>query len=128
MSETTDQIIEQLKSLTLLEAAELVTSIEETFSVSSSAPQGLATAMPAAAAAPVEEEKTEFTVILEGVPSSTNRLKVIKAIRVFTSLGLKDAKDLVETAPKAVKEDVSKAEAQDIKKQLEEAGASAEIK
>jgi len=128
MSETTDQIIEQLKSLTLLEAAELVASIEETFSVSSTGPVGVAAAMPAGGAgAPVEEEKTEFSVILEEVPSAS-RLKIIKAIRVFTTLGLKEAKDLIESAPTAVKEDVSKAEAEDIKKLLEEAGAKVNLK
>jgi large subunit ribosomal protein L7/L12 len=130
MSATTDAIIEQLKSITLLEAAELVSQIEETFGVDASAPAGggmMMAAMPAGAAAEVEEEKTEFDVVLESVPSD-KRISVIKAVRSLTALGLKEAKDLIESAPKAVKEGVSKADAEAVKKTLEEAGAVVNIK
>jgi len=129
MSATTDAIIEQLKSITLLEAAELVSQIEETFGVDASAPVGggmMMAAMPAAAAE-VEEAQTEFDVVLESVPSD-KRIAVIKAVRSLTSLGLKEAKDLIESAPKAVKEGVSKADADEVKKTLEEAGAVVTIK
>lgn len=128
MSATTDAIIEQLKSITLLEAAELVAQIEETFGVDASAPVGggMMMAMPAAAAAEVEE-KTEFDVVLESV-ASDKRIAVIKAVRSLTSLGLKEAKDLIESAPKAIKEGVSKADAEETKKTLEEAGAVVSIK
>ena len=130
MSTTTDAIIEQLKSITLLEAAELVSQIEETFGVDASAPVGggmMVAAMPGAAGGEEAEEKTEFDVVLESVDSS-KRIAVIKAVRGLTSLGLKEAKDLIESAPKAIKEGVSKANAEEVKKTLEEAGGVVSIK
>lgn len=129
MSATTDAIIEQLKTITLLEAAELVSQIEETFGVDASAPVGggmMMAAMPAAEAE-AAEEKTEFDVILESV-AADKRIAVIKAVRGLTSLGLKEAKDLIESAPKAIKEGISKADAEEIKKTLEEAGGVVSIK
>ena len=118
-------LIEQIKSLTLLEASELVKALEETFGVSAAA--ATAVAAPAgAAAAPVEEEQTEFTVVLTGAGS--NKINVIKVVRELTSLGLKEAKDLVDGAPKAVKEAVSKEEAEAVKKKLTDAGATVEVK
>nr|ANA56967.1 ribosomal protein L12 [Pyramimonas parkeae] len=130
MSTTTDAIIEQLKSITLLEAAELVSQIEETFGVDASAPVGggvMMAAAPGAASGAVEEEKTEFDVILEEVPSD-KRIAVIKAVRALTSLGLKEAKSLIESTPKPIKEGISKDDAEDAKKQLEEAGGKVSIK
>lgn len=131
MSATTDQIIEQLKSLTLLEAADLVKQIEETFGVSAAAPAGgmmmMAAPGAAAAAAEPEEVQTEFDVILDEVPAD-KKIAVLKVVRAITNLGLKEAKDLVESTPKAVKEGAAKEEADDIKKQLEEAGAKVTIK
>nr|YP_010502743.1 ribosomal protein L12 [Eutreptiella eupharyngea]UXD06339.1 ribosomal protein L12 [Eutreptiella eupharyngea] len=132
MSTKTDEIIEQLKTITLLEAAELVAQIEETFGVDASAPTGgmMVAAMPGGAgggAAEAAEEKTEFDVIIEEVPSA-KRITVIKVVRNLTSLGLKEAKGLIESTPKAVREGVSKEEAEDAKKQLEEAGATVSIK
>lgn len=129
MSATTDNILEQLKSLSLLEAAELVKQIEEAFGVSAAAPVGVAVAAGAAAAAPAEavEEKTEFDVILDEVPAD-KKIAVLKVVRTITGLGLKEAKDLVESAPKAVKEGTNKDDAANIKKQLEEAGAKASVK
>ena len=130
MSAATDQILEQLKSLTLLEASELVKQIEEAFGVSAAAPAGgmMMMAPGAAPGAPAEEveEKTEFDVILKA--AGANKVAVIKAVRGATGLGLKEAKDLVESAPAPIKEAVSKAEAEALKKELEEAGASVEIK
>lgn len=131
MSATTDDILEKLKSLTLLEAAELVKQIEEAFGVSAAAPVGgFAMVAPAgAAAAPAEEveEQTEFDVILDEVPAD-KKIAVLKVVRALTGLGLKEAKDLVEAAPKPVKEGVAKSDAEDTKKQLEEAGAKVTIK
>lgn len=132
MSATTDQILEQLKSLTLLEAAELVKQIEEAFGVSAAAPAGGMMMMPAAgngAAAPAEEavEQTEFDVILDEVPAD-KKIAVLKVVRTLTGLGLKEAKDLVEAAPKPVKEAIAKDAAEDAKKQLEEAGAKVTVK
>ncbi|KOR37445.1 MULTISPECIES: 50S ribosomal protein L7/L12 [Planktothricoides] len=130
MSAATDEILEKLKGLTLLEAAELVKQIEETFGVSAAAPVGgmmmMAPGAGAAAAEP-EEEKTEFDVILEEVPAD-KKIAVLKVVRALTGLGLKEAKDLVESAPKAVKEAVAKEAAEDAKKQLEESGAKVSIK
>jgi len=129
MSAATDQILEQLKTLSLLEAAELVKQIEEAFGVSAAAPVGgFAIAAPggAAAAEPVEE-KTEFDVILEEVPAD-KKIAVLKVVRTITGLGLKEAKDLVESAPKAVKEGTGKDDAEAIKKQLEESGAKVSVK
>ncbi|MBD2503036.1 50S ribosomal protein L7/L12 [Anabaena azotica] len=128
MSAATDQILDQLKSLTLLEAAELVKQIEEAFGVSAAAPVGVAVAAPAAAAAaePVEE-KTEFDVILESVPAD-KKIAVLKIVREITGLGLKEAKDLVEAAPKPIKEAIAKEAAEDAKKRIEEAGGKVTIK
>jgi large subunit ribosomal protein L7/L12 len=130
MSATTDQILEQLKTLTLLEAAELVKQIEEAFGVSAAAPVGgMMMAAPGAAAAPAEEveEQTEFDVILEDVPAD-KKIAILKVVRTLTGLGLKEAKDLVEAAPKPVKEAIAKDAAEDTKKQLEEAGAKVTVK
>ena len=117
-------IVEAVKSLSILELNELVKAVEEEFGVSAAAPVAVAGA--AGAAAPVVEEKTEFDVIMTGF--GDKKLNVIKVIREITGLGLKEAKDMVEGFPKAVKEGVSKDEADKIKAQLEEAGASVEIK
>jgi large subunit ribosomal protein L7/L12 len=130
MSAATDEILERLKSLTLLEAADLVKQIEEAFGVSAAAPAGGMMMMaPGAAAAPAEEaeEQTEFDVMLEDVPAD-KKIAILKVVRTLTGLGLKEAKDLVESAPKAVKEAVAKDAAEDAKKQLEEAGAKVTIK
>lgn len=129
MSATTDEILEKLKSLTLLEAADLVKQIEEAFGVSAAAPAGGMMMMAPGAGAPAEEveEQTEFDVILEEFPAD-KKIAVLKVVRTLTGLGLKEAKDLVESAPKPVKEAVAKDAAEDIKKQLEEAGAKASIK
>lgn len=131
MTATTDQILDQLKSLTLLEAAELVKQIEEAFGVSAAAPAGgmMMMAGPGAAAAPAEEveEQTEFDVMLEDVPAD-KKIAILKVVRTLTGLGLKEAKDLVEAAPKPVKEAIAKDAAEDAKKQLEEAGAKVSIK
>ena len=116
-------IIEAIKGLTILELNDLVKAVEEEFGVSAAAPVGVVAAGPAA---PAAEEKTEFDVILAGFGS--NKLGVIKAIREITGLGLKEAKEMVEGAPKAVKEGISKDEAESLKKSLEEAGATVELK
>ncbi len=128
MSTATDQILEQLKSLTLLEASELVKQIEEAFGVSAAAPVGVAIATPGLVA-PVEEvvEQTEFDVILESVPAD-KKIAVLKIVREITGLGLKEAKDLVEAAPKAVKEAIAKDAAEDAKKRIEEAGGKVTVK
>jgi large subunit ribosomal protein L7/L12 len=128
MSEKVQSIIESIKGLSLLEASELVKGIEEAFGVSAAAASVAVAAAPAggAAAAAPAEEKTEFNVILTAVGG--NKIGVIKAVREITSLGLKEAKDLVEAAPKAVKEGVSKDEAETIKKKFAEAGATVEVK
>ena len=120
------KIVEDLSALTVLEAAELSKLLEEKWGVSAAAPVAVAAAGGAAAAGPVEEEKTEFDVIL--VDAGANKINVIKEVRAITGLGLKEAKDLVEGAPKPVKEAVSKGEAADLKKKLEEAGAKVEVK
>ncbi|MER3433276.1 MAG: 50S ribosomal protein L7/L12 [Leptolyngbya sp. ERB_1_1] len=131
MSAVTDEIIEKLKGLTLLEASELVKQIEEAFGVSAAAPAGgmmmMAPGAGGAAAAEEVEEKTEFDAILEEVPAD-KKIAVLKVVRGITGLGLKEAKDLVEAAPKAIKEGAAKAEAEDIKKQIEEAGGKVSIK
>ena len=128
MSAATEQILDQLKSLTLLEASELVKQIEEAFGVSA-APTGGGMMMMAApgAVAEVVEEKTEFDAILEAVPAD-KKIAVLKIVREITGLGLKEAKDLVEAAPKAVKEAVTKEAAEDIKKRIEEAGGKVTVK
>ena len=127
MSERVEKIVEDVKGLTLLEASELVKRLEEVLGVSAAAaaPVAVAGAGPAAAAAPVEEQ-TEFAVILTAI--GANKINVIKAVREVTSLGLKEAKDLVDGAPKAIKEGVSKDEAETIKKKFTEAGATVEVK
>ena len=118
------KIVDDLSALTVLEAAELSKMLEEKWGVSAAAPVAVAAAAGPAAAA--EEEKTEFDVIL--VDAGANKINVIKEVRALTGLGLKEAKDLVEGAPKAVKEAVSKAEAADLKKKLEDAGAKVDVK
>ena len=123
-TEKTTQILDEIKALTILELADLVKALEEEFGVSA-APVAVAAA-PGAAAAPAAEEKTEFDVVLADAGAS--KLNVIKVVREVTGLGLKDAKDLVEGAPKTIKEGVSKDEAEALKKQLTEAGATVEIK
>ncbi|MET3612988.1 large subunit ribosomal protein L7/L12 [Rhizobium aquaticum] len=120
------KIVEDLSALTVLEAAELSKMLEEKWGVSAAAPVAVAAVAGGGAAAPVEEEKTEFDVIL--VDAGANKINVIKEVRAITGLGLKEAKDLVEGAPKAVKEAVSKGEAADLKKKLEEAGAKVDVK
>jgi len=129
MSAATEQILEQLKSLTLLEASELVKQIEEAFGVSAAAPAGgmMMMAAPGAAAAEEVVEQTEFAVILESVPAD-KKIAVLKIVREITGLGLKEAKDLVEAAPKAVKEGVAKDAAEDAKKRIEEAGGKVTVK
>ena len=124
MNEKSTQILELVKGLTILELADLVKALEEEFGVSA-APVAVAAAPGAAAAAPVEE-KTEFDVILKNAGAS--KLNVIKVVRELTGLGLKDAKDLVEGAPKTLKEGVSKEEADKIAEQLKAAGAEVEVK
>jgi large subunit ribosomal protein L7/L12 len=119
------KIVDDLSALTVLEAAELSKLLEEKWGVSAAAPVAVAAAGGAAAAV-VEEEKTEFDVIL--VEAGANKINVIKEVRAITGLGLKEAKDLVEGAPKAVKEAVSKGEAADLKKKLEDAGAKVDVK
>lgn len=121
-----NQIVDQLSDLTIMQAAELVKMLEEKWGVSAAAPVAVAAvAAPGAAAAPVEE-KTEFDVILAEV--GADKIKVIKVVREVTSLGLKEAKDLVEAAPKPIKEAVPKDEAESIKKKFDEVGAKVEIK
>lgn len=127
MSATTDQILEQLKTLSLLEASELVKQIEEAFGVSAAASAGVVMAAAPAAAAEAAEEKTEFDVVLESFDAAA-KIKVLKAVREATGLGLGEAKALVEAAPKAVKEGVSKADAETLKKAIEEAGGKVTIK
>jgi large subunit ribosomal protein L7/L12 len=119
-------IAEQIQGLTLLEASQLVKTLEEKLGVSAAASVAVAAPAAGAAAAPAAEEKTEFTVVLASVGS--NKINVIKAVREVTSLGLKEAKDLVDGAPKPIKEGVSKDEAETIKKKFVDAGATVEIK
>ena len=123
-TEKTTQILDLIKELTIMELSDLVKAVEEEFGVSAAAP--VAVAGVAGAAAPAAEEKTEFDVVLKAF--GAKKLDVIKAVREITGLGLKDAKDLVEGAPKMVKEGVSKDEAENVKKALEEAGATVTIK
>jgi large subunit ribosomal protein L7/L12 len=119
------EIVEKIEKLTLLEAVELKKALEEKFGVTAAAPMMMAGAMAAPAAAAVEE-KTEFTVLLK--EAGAQKINVIKVVRAATGLGLKEAKDLVDGAPKAVKEAISKDDAEKLKKELEEAGASVELK
>ena len=124
-SEKITNILEEIKSLTLIELADLVKAVEEEFGVSAAAPVGVVAAA-GAAAAPAAEEKTEFDVVLKSF--GAKKLDVIKAVREITGLGLKEAKEMVEGAPKTVKEGVSKDEAEKIKAALTEAGATVEVK
>lgn len=126
-----EEIIEQLKTLTLLEAADLVKQIEETFDVSAAAPVGgvgmVMAAAPGGGGEEAAEEKTEFDLVLEEVPAD-KKIAVLKIVRSITGLGLKEAKDLVESTPKSLKEGVAKADAEAAKKELEAAGAKCAIK
>ena len=124
MSNVTD-ILEKIESLTLIEAAELVKAMEEKFGVSAAAPVAVAAAAPAAGAA-AEDAPTEVNVVLAS--AGANKIAVLKEVRAITGLGLKEAKDLVDAAPKAIKEVVKKEEAEEIKKKLEAAGATIELK
>ena len=124
-SEKITNILEEIKSLTLIELADLVKAVEEEFGVSAAAPVGVVAAA-GAAAAPAAEEKTEFDVILKA--AGDKKLNVVKVVKEALGLGLKDAKDLVDGAPKTLKEGATKDEAEALKKQLEEAGATVEIK
>jgi len=126
MSEKIDQIVEELKTLTLLEASELVSKIEETFGVDASASVGGPAVVMAAAAAEEVEEKTEFNVMLDEVPAD-KKIAILKVVRGLTGLGLKEAKELVESAPKQVQEGVSKDAAEDAKKQIEAAGGKVSL-
>ena len=128
MSAATDEILEKLKTLSLLEASELVSQIEETFGVSAAASAGVVMAAPGAAGGgEAEEEKTEFDVVLEEVPKD-KKIAILKVVRTITGLGLKEAKEMVESTPKALKEGVPKEDAEDTKKKLEEAGAKVTVK
>jgi len=124
MSEKVEKLIEEVKSMSVLELSELVKALEEEFGVSAAAPVAVAAAPVAAGAA--AEEKTEFDVILKA--AGDNKMKVVKAVKDITGLGLKEAKAIVDEAPKPVKEKVAKDAAEDIKKQLEELGAQVEVK
>ena len=121
-----NKIIEDIKTLTIVEVSELVKKLEEEFGVSAAAPVAVAAAPAAGAAAPAAEEASEVSVILAS--AGANKIAVLKEVRAITGLGLKEAKDLVDAAPKPVKENIKKEEAEAIKKQLEEAGATVEIK
>jgi large subunit ribosomal protein L7/L12 len=125
-SEKVEQVLTIVKGMTMLEAAELVKAFENEFGVSAAAPVAVAAAAPAGEAAAAAEEKTEFTVILKEI--GANKINVIKAVRELTNLGLKESKDLVEAAPKAVKENVNKDDAAAAKAKLEAAGAKVEVK
>jgi large subunit ribosomal protein L7/L12 len=128
MSERINQIVEQLKELTLLEASELITKIEQTFGVDASASfGGNALAMAIPQAVELVEEQTEFTVLLETVPAD-KKIAILKVVRAITGLGLKEAKELVESAPKAIQEGISKDAGENTKKQLEEVGATVTLK
>jgi len=128
MSISRQELIDSLANMTVLELSQLIKDLEEKFGVSAAAPMAMAAvaAPAAAAAAPVEEEKTEFDVVL--TVCGPNKIQVIKEVRAITSLGLKEAKEAVETVPNTLKEAISKAEAEEIKKKLEDQGATVEIK
>ena len=127
MAEKVAEIVEKIKGLSLLEAAELKKALEEEFGVTAAAPVVVAgVGAPAAGGGAAAEEKTEFDVILQSI--GDKKINVIKVVRAHTGLGLKEAKDLVDTAPKPVKEGVSKEEAEKLKKEFEEAGATVQIK
>ena len=125
MSEKITKLIEDVKALTVLELSELVKALEEEFGVSAAAPVAVAAAPAVAGAAPAEE-KTEFDVVLKA--AGDNKIKVVKAVKDITGLGLKEAKEMVDGAPKTVKEKISKDAAEEIKKKLEEVGAQVEVK
>lgn len=125
-SEKVINLIEEVKALTVLELSDLVKALEEEFGVSAAAPVAVAAAAAPGAAAPAAEEKTEFEVVLAS--AGAEKIKVIKAVREITGLGLKEAKELVDGAPKTIKESVAKAEADEMKKKLEEVGATIELK
>ena len=127
MSDKINQIVEELKTLTLLEASELVAQIEETFGVDASAAAGGAMVMAAAAPAEEVEEKTEFDVMLDEVPAD-KKIAVLKVVRSITGLGLKEAKELVESAPKVVQEGIAKEAAEEAQKQIADAGGKASLK
>lgn len=126
MSEKIDQIVEELKTLTLLESSELVTKIEETFGVDASATAGGTMVMSVPTTEEEVEEKTEFNVMLDEVPAA-KKIAILKVVRGLTGLGLKEAKELVESAPKQIQEGIGKDAAEDAKKQLEDAGAKASL-
>ncbi|MBQ2671626.1 MAG: 50S ribosomal protein L7/L12 [Clostridia bacterium] len=126
MSEKVTKLIEDVKALTVLELSELVKALEEEFGVSAAAPVAVAAAPAAGGAAAAAEEKTEFDVVLKS--GGENKIKVVKAVKDITGLGLKEAKAIVDEAPKPLKEKVSKEVAEDIKKQLTELGAEVEVK
>lgn len=126
MAEKVAEIVEKIKGLSLLEAAELKKALENEFGVTAAAPVVMAGGMPSAGGAAPVEEKTEFDVILETV--GDKKINVIKVVRAHTGLGLKEAKDLVDSAPKPVKEGIPKEEAEKLKKEFEEAGATVQIK
>jgi large subunit ribosomal protein L7/L12 len=127
MSEKINQIVEELKTLTLLEASELVAQIEETFGVDASAAAGGGMVMAAAAPAEEVEEKTEFDLMLDEVPAD-KKIAVLKVVRSLTGLGLKEAKELVESAPKLVQEGIAKDAAEEAQKQISDAGGKASLK
>ena len=126
MATTKDDILDAISNMTVIELKELLDAFEEKFDVTAAAPAAVAAVGGPVAAAPAEEEKDEFDVILTG--AGAQKIQVIKAVRELTSLGLKEAKDLVDGAPKTVKEGVSKADAETIKKKLTEAGAKVDVK
>ena len=126
MSISRQELIDTLANMTVLELSELIKELEDKFGVSAAAPVAMAAVAPVAAAAPVEEEKTEFDVVL--TVCGPNKIQVIKEVRAITTLGLKEAKEAVENVPTTVKEAISKAEAEEVKKKLEEQGATVEIK
>jgi large subunit ribosomal protein L7/L12 len=127
MAISRQELIDSLANMTVLELSELIKELEEKFGVSAAAPVAVAAAAaPTAAAAPVEEEKTEFDVVL--TVCGPNKIQVIKEVRAITSLGLKEAKEAVENVPTTLKEAISKAEAEEVKKKLEEQGATVEVK
>lgn len=125
MSEKVTQLIEDVKNLTVLELNDLVKALEEEFGVSAAAPMAVAAAPAAGGAAPAAEEKSEFNVVLK--EAGAEKIKVIKAVREATGLGLKEAKEMVDGAPKTIKENVAKDEAEELKKKLEEVGAVVEL-
>ncbi len=125
MSEKVTKLIDDVKTLTVIELSELVKALEDVFGVSAAAPVAVAAAPAAGGAAPTAEEKTEFNVVLKAV--GANKVAVIKVVKEITGLGLKDAKDLVDGAPKTLKESVSKEQAEEMKKKLTDAGAEVEL-